>query len=160
VVLCHRSEPPRCDRRHVVEYHAHDPGRRQRSILPSDEPLRLAIEHFHRGNFGIAAHYFRDAVEKAPRDASAWIGLAASYDHEGRFDLADQAYKQAVLLAGESTALLNNRGYSYMLRGEFDKARGDLTKAYAQDPGNAIIANNLKLLDGSERIIRRDPSTF
>jgi Flp pilus assembly protein TadD len=122
--------------------------------------LRLAIEHFHRGNFGIAAHYFRDAVEKAPRDASAWIGLAASYDHEGRFDLADQAYKQAVLLAGESTALLNNRGYSYMLRGEFDKARGDLTKAYAQDPGNATIANNLKLLDGSERIIKRDPSAF
>jgi len=38
-------------------------------------------------------------VEKAPRDASAWIGLAASYDHVGRFDLADQAYKQAVLLA-------------------------------------------------------------
>ena len=127
---------------------------------PSDEPLRLAIEHFHRGDFGIAAHYFRDAVEKAPRDASAWIGLAASYDHEGRFDLADQAYKQAVLLAGESTALLNNRGYSYMLRGEFDKARGDLTKAYSQDPGNATIANNLKLLDGSERIIKRDPSAF
>ena len=63
-------------------------------------------------------------------------------------------------MAGESTALLNNRGYSYMLRGEFDKARGDLTKAYAQDPGNATIANNLKLLDGSERIIKRDPSAF
>jgi Flp pilus assembly protein TadD len=47
-----------------------------------------------------------------------------------------------------------------MLRGEFDKARGDLTKAYAQDPGNATIANNLKLLDGSERIIKRDPSAF
>lgn len=127
---------------------------------PSDEPLRLAIEHFNRGEFGIAAHYFRDAVEKAPRDASAWIGLAASYDHVGRFDLADQAYKQAVLLAGESTALLNNRGYSYMLRGEFDAARKDLMKASARDPGNPIIANNLKLLDGSERVIRRDPSAF
>ena len=44
---------------------------------PSDEPLRLAIEHFNRGHFGIAEHYFRDAVEKAPKDASAWIGLAA-----------------------------------------------------------------------------------
>jgi Flp pilus assembly protein TadD len=127
---------------------------------PSDEPLRLAMEHFNRGDYGIAAHYFRDAVEKAPRDASAWIGLAASYDHIGRFDLADQAYKQAVLLAGESTALLNNRGYSYMLRGKFDAARKDLMKAYARDSGNPIIATNLKLLDGSERIIRRDPSAF
>src|ERR1700761_1113013 len=70
---------------------------------PSDEPLRLGIEHFNRGDFGTAEHYFRDAVEKAPKDASAWIGLAASYDRLGRFDLADQAYGQAVNLAGETT---------------------------------------------------------
>jgi Flp pilus assembly protein TadD len=46
---------------------------------PSDEPLRLGREHFNRGNFGIAEQYFRDPVEKAPKDGSAWIGLAASY---------------------------------------------------------------------------------
>ena len=58
---------------------------------PSDEPLHLALEHFNRGDFGIAARYFKDAVEKAPRDATAWVGLAASYDRIGRFDLADRA---------------------------------------------------------------------
>src|SRR6516165_8267170 len=42
---------------------------------PSDEPLRLGLEHFNRGNFGVAEQYFRDAVEKAPKDASAWIVL-------------------------------------------------------------------------------------
>lgn len=126
---------------------------------PSDEPLRLAIEHFNRGNFGTAARYFRDAVEKAPKDASAWIGLAASYDRLGRFDLADQAYTEAVRLAGETTALLNNRGYSYMLRGNFAAARRDLLKAYAREPGNSIIVNNLKLLDGSEHFIKRSPDT-
>ena len=52
---------------------------------PSDEPLRLGLEHFNRGDFGIAERYFRDAVEKAPKDVSAWIGLAASYDRLGRF---------------------------------------------------------------------------
>ena len=158
---CFATDPNRPDATDdAAEYHAHVPGRCQRSILSLRRTVAFGNRALHRGDFGIAAHYFRDAVEKAPRDASAWIGLAASYDHEGRFDLADQAYKQAVLLAGETTALLNNRGYSYMLRGEFGKARGDLTKAYAQDPGNVIIANNLKLLDGSERIIRRDPSAF
>jgi Flp pilus assembly protein TadD len=126
---------------------------------PSDEPLRLAIEHFNRGNYGIAQRYFRDAVEKAPKDASAWIGLAASYDHLGRFDLADQAYRQAFRLAGETTALLNNRGYSYMLRGNFPAARSDFLKAYAREPNNPIILNNLKLLDGSERFIVRSPDT-
>jgi Flp pilus assembly protein TadD len=126
---------------------------------PSDEPLRLALEHFNRGFYGIAQRYFRDAVEKAPEDASAWIGLAASYDHLGRFDLADQAYGQARRLVGETTALLNNRGYSYMLRGNLIASRKDLLKAYAREPNNPIILNNLKLLDGSQRFIVRSPDT-
>jgi Flp pilus assembly protein TadD len=96
-------------------------------------------------------------VEKAPKDASAWIGLAASYDHIGRFDLADQAYMEAVHLVGETPALLNNRGYSYMLRGDFVRARADLLKAYKLDPNSPIILNNLKLLGGSARFIKRSP---
>ena len=34
---------------------------------PSDEPLRLANENFNRGNFGIAAKYYEDAVIKSAR---------------------------------------------------------------------------------------------
>lgn len=127
---------------------------------PSDEPLRLALEHFNRGDFGTAERYFRDAVEKAPKDASAWIGLAASDDRLGRFDLADEAYAQAYRLEGETTALLNNRGYSYMLRGNLTAARKDFQKASAREPGNPIIRNNLKLLDSSARFIEREPDTF
>lgn len=126
---------------------------------PSDEPLRLALEHFNRGEYGVAQKYFRDAVERAPKDASAWIGLAASYDHLGRFDLADQAYSAAVRLVGETTVLLNNRGYSYLLRGNLTAARADFLKAYAREPNNPIIRNNLRLLDGSKRFIVRSPDT-
>jgi hypothetical protein len=43
---------------------------------PSDEPLKLGLEYFKKGSYGIANRYFRDAVEKAPEDAEAWIGLA------------------------------------------------------------------------------------
>ena len=127
---------------------------------PSDEPLRLGMEYFNRGNFGLAERYFRDAVEKAPRDASAWIGLAASYDRLGRFDLADRAYHSAVQLVGETTALLNNRGYSYMLRGDLKTARRYFLKAYRREPGNPTIINNLKLLDGSGRFIERSPDAL
>jgi Flp pilus assembly protein TadD len=122
--------------------------------------LRLALEHFNRGNFGTAERYFRDAVEKAPKDASAWIGLAASYDRLGRFDLADESYRQAVRLVGETTALLNNRGYSYMLRGDLNAARQDFLKAYKREPVNPIIRNNLKLLDSSARFIERSPDAI
>jgi Flp pilus assembly protein TadD len=126
---------------------------------PSDEPLRLAIENFNRGYFGVAERYFRDAVEKAPRDGSAWIGLAASYDRLGRFDLADRAYTEAIRLEGETTAILNNRGYSYMLRGDLISARKVLLKAYEREPANPLILNNIKLLNSSARFIARAPDT-
>jgi len=122
----------------------------------SDEPLKLALEHFNRGDFGLAAKYFEAAVTKAPKDASAWIGLAASYDRIGRFDLADRAYRQAVRLVGETTSVLNNEGYSYMLRGKFVEARRKLLKAYEREPNNPTVLNNLKLLESSERYVRRD----
>lgn len=125
---------------------------------PSDEPLKLALEHFNRGHFGTAAKYFEDAVAKAPEDASAWVGLAASYDRVGRFDLADRAYKQAIKLEGETTAILNNEGYSNMLRGNLGQARRKLLKAYEREPQNPTVLNNLKLLNSSARIIRRDPN--
>ena len=124
----------------------------------SDEPLRLGIEHFNRGHFGIAERYFRDATEKAPKDPTAWIGLAAAYDRIGRFDLADRAYAYAIRLVGETTEILNNQGYSYMLRGDLVNARKKFLKAYEREPNNPTIANNLQLLNSSSRFIQRSPA--
>jgi Flp pilus assembly protein TadD len=129
----------------------------QVKYYPSDEPLKIGLEHFDRGNYGTAERYFRDAVEKAPRDATAWVGLAAAYDRLARFDLADRAYHTAVGLTGETTQILNNEGYSFMLRGDLPKARSKLLKAYEREPSNPLIINNLKLLDSSQRLIRRAP---
>jgi Flp pilus assembly protein TadD len=123
---------------------------------PSDEPLRLGQEYFNRGAFGVAQQYFQAAVEKAPRDASAWVGLAASYDRIRRFDMADRAYQQAIKLQGETPQILNNQGYSYMLRGNLNNAREKLHEAMLRDPDNPTIQNNLNLLNGSYRFIQRD----
>jgi Flp pilus assembly protein TadD len=124
----------------------------------SDEPLRLGIEHFNRGNFGIAERYFRDATEKAPKDPTAWVGLAASYDRLARFDLADRAYVYAIRLVGETTEILNNQGYSYMLRGDLVKARAKFVKALEREPNNPTILNNLQLLNTSSRFVQRSPT--
>src|SRR5258706_10496651 len=78
---------------------------------PSDEPVRMGLEHFNRGNFWLSQRYFKDAVEKAPKDVTAWIGLAASYDRLRRFDLADQAYAQAGPLGGETAPVLPEYGF-------------------------------------------------
>jgi Flp pilus assembly protein TadD len=123
---------------------------------PSDEPLKLGMEHFGRGSYGLAERYFRDAVEKAPKDVTAWVGLAACYDRLRRFDLADQAYAQAIKLRGRPTAeLLNNQGYSMMLRGNLKEARRLFLKAHELDPGNPTVANNLELLNTSYRFVQR-----
>ncbi len=126
----------------------------------SDEPLRLAHEHFGRGDFGTAERYYRDAVEKSPKDVQAWIGLAASYDRTGRFDLANAAYKRAIELGGETPQLLNNLGYSYMLQGKLTLARAKFKKALERDPGNPMIVNNIELLNGSSRFIQREPAAM
>lgn len=123
----------------------------------SDEPLKLGMEHFGRGNYGLAERYFRDAVEKTPRDATAWVGLAASYDRLARFDLADQAYAQAIRLTGETVQVLNNQGYSFLLRGDLVKARQKFMKAYGLAPDNPVVLNNLELLKSSRRFVQRDP---
>src|SRR3954469_20015329 len=103
---------------------------------PSDEPVRVGLEQFNRGNYGLSQRYFKDAVEKAPRDVTAWVGLAASYDRLRRFDLSDQAYAAAIRLGGETVQVLNNQGYSYMLRGDLTKARRKFLRAYSLDPAN------------------------
>lgn len=125
--------------------------------FPSDKPLRLAMEHYNRGEYGIAERYFGDAVEKAPKDATAWVGLAATYDQIGRFDLADSAYAAAISLVGETTDILNDLGYSYMLRGNYVAAREKFIQALKREPHNPTILNNLWLLDSSQHTLRRSP---
>ena len=117
---------------------------------PSDD-LSNGKKQFQAANFGLAERYFRRAAEQHPRDAEAWVGLAAAYDRLRRFDLADRAYSQAVAIIGPTAELLNNRGYSYMLRGDYARARSTLLAAAAKDPKNPYVKNNLELLEKSFR---------
>ncbi|HEX3341399.1 MAG TPA: tetratricopeptide repeat protein [Pseudolabrys sp.] len=117
---------------------------------PYDE-LSLGKKYYRSNNYGIAEKHFRRAVESHPRDAEAWLGLAASYDRLRRFDLADRAYGQAVGILGPTAEILNNQGYSYMLRGDYKRAHAALVAAQRKDPTNKFVQNNLRLLEESYR---------
>src|SRR4051794_4258264 len=117
---------------------------------PNDD-LDQGKKQFRANNFGIAERYYRRAVETHPRDAEAWVGLAASYDRLRRFDLADQAYRGAIGIIGETPEVLNNQGYSYILRGDYAHARATLLAAQAKDAKSPYIRNNLALLEKSFR---------
>lgn len=116
---------------------------------PNDD-LTLAKGFFRDGNYGLAERYFRRSAETHPRDAEAWLGLAASYDRLKRFNLADRAYGQVLRLAGSTPEVLNNIGYSYMLRGDYRRAAEKLRQAEAKDPDNQYVRANLQLLEESQ----------
>jgi Flp pilus assembly protein TadD len=117
---------------------------------PNDD-VSIGKKYFRQGSYGVAERHFRKAVELHPRDAEAWVGLAASYDRLRRFDLADRAYTNAIKIAGATPEILNNQGFSYMLRGDYARARVTLLAAQAKDPTNPYIANNLSLLAESAK---------
>jgi Flp pilus assembly protein TadD len=116
-----------------------------------NDDLNLGKRHYRERNYGLAERYFRRAVEMSPRDAEAWVGLAASYDRLKRFDHADRAYAQALAILGPTPEILNNQGYSYLLRGDYKRARTKFYAARAKDPGNPRIQNNIDLLEESLR---------
>jgi len=106
---------------------------------------------FRAGNFAEAEVSFDRAAKMNPRDAEAWLGLAACYDRMRRFELADRAYVQASAIKGPTAEILNNQGFSYFLRGDLARARTTLTTAQTKDPGNKYVQNNLRMLELKER---------
>lgn len=134
-------------------------GPAEYGLPPSEDSARSGLQHFDRGEYGLAARDFEQRVLSKPSDASAWVALAASYDRIGRFDLSDRAYLQASALAGETAQILNNEGFSYMLRGQLNKARAKLEAARKLDPKDPLIENNLKLLDASQKLLRHGDGT-
>jgi tetratricopeptide (TPR) repeat protein len=115
---------------------------------PNDDVVR-GKRYFRANDFGLAEKSFRAAVEKHPRDAESWVGLAASYDRLHRFDLADRAYAEAIRLVGPTPEILNDEGFSYMLRGDYARAARTLQLARAKDPANPYIQANMQLLEES-----------
>lgn len=118
------------------------------------ETSKLVAEgklQFSQGHYGLAIEAFSKSIERDSLNAQAWLGLAASYDQIGRFDQADKAYNKTQELMGSTPSVLNNLGYSYILRGNLDRARSTLAAAYAAEPHNPYIKNNIDILN--ERLV-------
>jgi Flp pilus assembly protein TadD len=112
-----------------------------------DQAVEKGKLHYAKGSYGLAERSFRTAVEENPKDAEAWLGLAASYDRLRRFELADRAYRQVLSLQGRTVEVLNNLAYHHMLRGNIKQARLLLDEASRRDPNNPVVAGNFRLLE-------------
>ena len=121
----------------------------------SDQAVAEAKNQFRSENYGNAGALFYKAVQLAPNDGVAWLGLAASCDRIRRFDLSDRAYREAYKLIGGTPEYHNNVGYSYLLRGKLANARSSFLKAYELAPNDPTVVNNLELLASSVKNIER-----
>ena len=121
----------------------------------SDEAVAEAKNQFRQGNYGNSGALFYKAVQLAPNDGVAWLGLAASCDRIRRFDLSDKAYKRAYVQLGGTPEYYNNYGYSKLLRGNLQEARANFLHAYELAPGDPTVRNNLQLLSSSVTNIER-----
>lgn len=119
--------------------------------------LKMAQQHFLRGEFGLAEKHYRQTIESEPNNYEAWLGLAASYDQLGRYDLADRSYGRAKALMGETAAFLNNMGYSRMLRGDLARARKLMVRAQQKDPFDERIISNIQELNTKLTKLGRQP---
>jgi Flp pilus assembly protein TadD len=72
----------------------------------SDQAVAEAKNQFRSENYGNAGALFYKAVQLAPNDGVAWLGLAASCDRIRRFDLSDKAYRQAYPLCRRDARIL------------------------------------------------------
>ena len=117
---------------------------------PNDD-LSIGKKYFRQGSYGLAERHFRKAVELHPRDAEAWVGLAAAYDRLRRFDLADRAYQQAIRIVGRDAGNPQQPGLLLHAARRLSPARATLLAAKAKDPASPYIANNLQLLEESAR---------
>ena len=112
----------------------------------SERAIAEARKHFRNENYGHSAALYKRAVELAPNNTEAYVGLGASYDRLRRFDLSDRVYAAMHKLSGDTAQYYNNVGYSYMLRGNLREALQSFRRARAIDPDNVVVANNLQLL--------------
>ena len=115
---------------------------------PNDD-LQLGKKYFRANNFGLAEKSFRTAVQKHPRDAEAWVGLAASYDRLRRFDLADRAYAEAIRLDRADGGDPQRPGFLLHAARRLRAGAPEAGTGAGKDPRNPYVQANLQLLEQS-----------
>ena len=121
----------------------------------SDQAVAEAKNQFRAENYGNAGALFYKAVQLAPNDGEAWLGLAASCDRIRRFDLSDYAYRQAYRWSARQPPTTTMSATPTCCAASCSDARQNFLKAYELAPNDPTVANNLELLASSVDNIER-----
>ena len=101
-----------------------------------------------RGEFSGAAAKFEQAVELAPKNASAWNGLGWSRFNGGEYDDANKAFRKVLALERKHPAALNGLGQLALLQRNYKEAEKYLLAAAPQASAAWWGLTRLYLLQG------------
>ncbi|MFL6244931.1 MAG: tetratricopeptide repeat protein [Thermoanaerobaculia bacterium] len=104
---------------------------------PNAEVLRTAVRLEEEGKYALAAHAYREVLERDPRSVLAWTNLGNAEMHAGRRPAAEEAFRKALELEPDSADTLNNLAWLLYEEKRIDEAEPLARKAVitkAPDP--------------------------
>lgn len=75
---------------------------------PNGEALRTAVRLEEEGKYALAAHAYRELLERDPKSVLAWTNLGNAEMRAGRRPAAEEAFRKALELEPDSADTLNN----------------------------------------------------
>ncbi|HTN74702.1 MAG TPA: tetratricopeptide repeat protein, partial [Pirellulaceae bacterium] len=99
--------------------------------------------HENRGDMDAASAQYKKALELAPKDVSALVGLARLHDRQGQFAEAETLYKKAAEANPKSPLVWNDLGLCYARQKRLPEATSTLSRAVQLQPNNAMYRNNV-----------------
>lgn len=104
---------------------------------PNSNALRAAVRLEEEGKYALAAHAYRELLERDPRSVLAWTNLGNAEMRLGRRPAAEEAFRKALALEPDSADTLNNLAWLLYEEKRIDEAEPLARKAVitkAPDP--------------------------
>lgn len=99
-----------------------------------------------RGDVTGAAEQYKKALEVAPKDTTALVGLARLHDRQGQFAEAEKLYVKASQADPKNALIYNDLGLCYARQKRLPESMATLQKATQHAPQNAMYRNNLAIV--------------
>ncbi|HYC60645.1 MAG TPA: tetratricopeptide repeat protein [Thermoanaerobaculia bacterium] len=75
---------------------------------PNTEAIRTAVRLEEEGKYALAAHTYREILQRNPKSVLAWTNLGNAEMRSGRRAAAEEAFRKALELEPDSADTLNN----------------------------------------------------
>jgi glycosyltransferase involved in cell wall biosynthesis len=96
--------------------------------------ISLADRARDSGEWVVAAHYYREALDRNPSNPPIWVQYGHVLKQSGHVSEAESAYRQALELAPDAADTHLQLGHALKIQGRKDEAAASYLRALALDP--------------------------